>query len=201
MSARAAARVELRRAFGDDVGMNIARAVVLGGIVAVAGCHGDSGQSSAGSRSNPAKKHAAVHRPMSADEQTADMVEAATVGKSTAPVELKFSLGRPPAVGQVQAVSLALIVNIPADSATVQIADSSSGLAIADADRQYAIQNPVPGTVYRHDFTVTPTADGLGIVPLTVELHHDEISETKKFALPLIVGDDRAASRTAAAPK
>ena len=43
------------------------------------------------------------------------------------------------------------------------------------------------GQVYRQSVKVTPTADGVLLLNLTVSLKHDEINESRAFSIPLIV--------------
>jgi hypothetical protein len=41
--------------------------------------------------------------------------------------------------------------------------------------------------VYRQSVKVTPTADGVLLLGLTVSLKHDEMIESRAFSIPLIV--------------
>ena len=44
------------------------------------------------------------------------------------------------------------------------------------------------GQVYRQSIKVTPTADGVLLLGLTVSLKHDDMTESRAFSVPLIVG-------------
>jgi hypothetical protein len=44
------------------------------------------------------------------------------------------------------------------------------------------------GQVYRQSVKVTPTADGVLVLNLTVSMKHDDLTETRGFSIPLIVG-------------
>ncbi len=61
------------------------------------------------------------------------MVEAASQGKSQAPVMLKFDLLQRPTVGQPLEIALALLPQIPAAAATIEVA-ASDGLQVAAGD-------------------------------------------------------------------
>ena len=164
----------------------------------VAGCNGAGHQAPVISRTAAANAHTPAVRQPSIAEQTVGMVEAATIGKANAPVGLKFELLRRPAVAEPCAIDIALVARGPADSAVVQVADSP-GLSIAAADRQFVVPAPAVGKVYRHTLTVTPSAAGISYLGLTVQLRHDSGSDTRSFAVPIIVGGDAAGVRPSAA--
>ena len=46
----------------------------------------------------------------------------------------------------------------------------------------------MPAQVYRHSIKVTPTADGLYLLTLSVSLQHDQTTESRVFAVPILVG-------------
>jgi len=129
-----------------------------------------------------------------AAEQTAGMVEAVTVGKSTVPVAVKFDLSARPTVGQPLQVSLAVLPRIGADPAVLAV-DDSAALQLAPGSAPIEIPAVQPGQVYRQTVTVTPTVDGVLLLGVQVSLKHDEISETRTFSVPVIV-----APATGAAP-
>jgi hypothetical protein len=43
------------------------------------------------------------------------------------------------------------------------------------------------GQVYRQSVTVTPAADGVLLLGVSVSLKHDEMTESRAFSIPLIV--------------
>ncbi len=119
-------------------------------------------------------------------EQTAGMVEAVTVGKSTVPVAVKFDLSVRPTVGQPLEVSLAVLPRIGADPAVLAV-DESAGLQLAPGSARIEIPAVQPGQVYRQTVTVTPTAEGVQLLGVQVSLKHDDMSETRTFSVPVIV--------------
>ena len=119
---------------------------------------------------------------------------------STVPVRLKFELRQRPAVGQPLPIDLAVVPLAAADAATVDVADSTD-FRVAAGDREFDVGTMVPNTVYRHRISVTP-ADGGGVLQLdvSVTLRRDEITEVRRFTVPIIVdagGEDGAASAPA----
>ena len=128
---------------------------------------------------------AAPHGPTPGD-LTADMVEAASQGKSQAPVTLKFDLLQKPAVGQPLDIALALLPQIPASPATIAVT-SSVGLELPPGARQIEIPAVEPGQVYRQSIKVTPTEEGVLFVSLSVGLKHDEMTDSRVFSVPIIV--------------
>ncbi|MEO7207745.1 MAG: hypothetical protein ABI356_06060 [Steroidobacteraceae bacterium] len=155
--------------------------------LAVAACNKDSG-------STPAPNAAAHVKPRStvapkpgatAAEQTAGMVQAASQGKSTVPVELKFDIAQRPKVGQPLDINLALIAQIAASPATIQV-NGADDVSVAASAHQFDIPSEEPGEVYRETVSVTPNAEGVVLLGVTVTLKHDEIIDQRFFSIPLI---------------
>ncbi len=157
-------------------------------VTALCACNGDSGTPAAPtSAPSPHVKTAApVKKGPSAADLTAGMVEAVSQGKSTVPVELKFDLPQKPLIGKALQVDIAVMPQIPASVADIQIT-GTEGLEVAPDASQIEIPSVAEGEVYRHSVKVTPTTDGVLFLGLTVSLKHDEISESRAFSIPLIV--------------
>jgi hypothetical protein len=122
----------------------------------------------------------------SAAELTAGMVEAASQGKSQLPVELKFDLKQRPALGQALDIDIAVVPQIDASPAGIQVT-GGDGLALAPGPTQIDLPTVEAGQVYRQSVKVTPTADGVLLLGLTISLKHDEMNESRAFSIPLIV--------------
>ncbi len=166
--------------------MNRVRVLVLIAAAALCACHGDSGAPPAGKPAPRVIAPPIVKKGPSVAEQTAGMVEAATQGKSTVEVELKFDLPEKPQVGKPLDVNVAVLPQIAAGPVAIDVADSD-GLQVAAGAGHIAIASVDPGEVYRETVKVTPTADGVLLLGLTVSLKHDEITESRVFSIPLIV--------------
>ena len=122
----------------------------------------------------------------SAAELTAGMVEAASQGKSILPVELKFDLKQRPTPGQALDIDIAVIPQIDASAADIQVT-GGDGLTVAPGTNQFDLPAVEAGQVYRQSVKVTPTADGVLLLGLTIWLKHDEVTESRAFSIPLIV--------------
>jgi len=154
---------------------------------ALSACNRDSespAPNGAAAHVNPKAPVVARSGPTAA-EQTAGMVEAANQGKSQVPVDLKFELGARPKVGQMLDINLALIPQIAASPASIQVNDAD-GLTVAPGTNQVDIPSAEAGEVYRHTVKVTPNAEGVLLVGVTVLLKHDEITDQRAFSIPII---------------
>jgi hypothetical protein len=114
------------------------------------------------------------------------MVEAASQGNAQLPVQLKFDLKQRPTPGQALDIDIALIPQIDAGAAAIQLA-GGDGLTVAPGTAQIDLPAVESGQVYRRSVKVTPTADGVLLLNLTITLKHDEIIESRAFSIPLIV--------------
>ena len=121
------------------------------------------------------------------------MVEASTQGKSQTPVGLKFDLLRRPVRGEPLEIAIALLPGEPADPATVEVS-APDGLQLLAGDNEFEFASVEPAQVYRRSIRVTPTAEGVFLLTLTVNLKHDQSADTRVFSLPLIVGAPAPAS-------
>ena len=159
--------------------------------VAASACHGGAHQSAGSVVSGAPKAKSAPAGPTIA-AQTVGMVEAPGSHKSTVPVALKFAVDEVPRVGRPLAIDLAVIPRITADAAIITIADSPA-FSVAAADRSVTLASVDPAQAYHRSVTVTPAVAGVQELDVAVGLHHDGITETRGFSLPLIV--DAAAQK------
>jgi len=114
------------------------------------------------------------------------MVEAVTTGKSAAPVAVKFDLPQRPSVGKRFDIVIAVLPQIAASSAMVQVV-GSEGLQLAPNFAPIEIPSLDPTQVYRLNIPVTPTADGVHLLGLSVSLKQDDSAEARSFSVPIIV--------------
>jgi hypothetical protein len=161
------------------------RMLALVAAVLLAACHGEPKQAPAATPA-PAAVAPVVKRGPTPDELTAGMVEAVTIGKSTAPVAVKFDLPERPSVGKRFEIVIAVLPQIAAGSAMVQVS-GSDGLQLAPNLAPIEIPSLDPGQVYRLSIPVTPTADGVHLLGLSVSLKEDDSAESRSFSVPIIV--------------
>jgi hypothetical protein len=173
--------------FGDHSRMKTARVLMLVTLAMLSACHQESAPAP-----QPAPKPRVSSAPViakkgpSAADLTAGMVEAASQGKSQLPVELKFDLRQRPALGQALDIDIAVVPQIDASPANIQVT-GGDGLTVAQGPNQIDLPAVEAGQVYRQSVKVTPTADGVLLLGLTVSLKHDEMTESRAFSIPLIV--------------
>ncbi len=65
----------------------------------------------------------------------------------------------------------------------------SDGLTLQDGDRQFQFPAVEAAQVYRHSVKVTPASEGLYLLTLSVNLQHDQTSESRVFSVPILVGE------------
>jgi hypothetical protein len=166
--------------------MTNARVLTLFIATALCACHGDPDPSPESRPTPRSNGNANVKKGPTAQELTVGMVEAASLGKSQVPVELKFDVLQRPAVGHALEVALALLPQIAASPATLQLT-GSDGLTLAAGSGTLEIPSVETAAVYRRTVKLTPSAEGMQFLDVTVTLKHDEMSESREFSVPLIV--------------
>jgi hypothetical protein len=177
--------------FGDHRDMKTARVLflcILCSVAAMTGCHGDSGappQAAPTPHLQAALPAKTAKKGPTAAELTKGMVEAVSQGKSQLQVQLKFDLGQKPTVGQPLDVDIAVVPQIDAAAVEIQIT-GGDGLTVAAGADQIALPAVQADEVYRQSFKVTPTAEGVLLLGLTVSLKHDEMTESRVFSIPVI---------------
>jgi hypothetical protein len=161
--------------------------LLLCAAASLSACNGDSSSATPSNAATQvkAKTPAVVKTGPTPGEQTIGMVEAVSQGKSQAPIELKFDLGARPKVGQPLQIDLALIAQIPGNPATIQV-NGAEGITVDAGANQFDIPAAEAGEVYKKTASVTPNAEGVLLVGVTVSLKHDEITDSKAFSIPII---------------
>jgi hypothetical protein len=151
----------------------------------LAACHGEPKQPPTVTAA-PAAVAPVVKRGPTPEELTAGMVEAVTIGKSTAAVAVKFDLPQRPSVGKRFDVVIAVLPQTAASSAMVQVV-GSEGLQLAPNFAPIEIPTLDPTQAYRLTIPVTPSADGVHLLGLSVSLKQDDSTESRFFSVPIIV--------------
>jgi hypothetical protein len=175
---------------GQHIGTKDARLLLVGAALAfgVGACHKEQGAAPAMTPA-PAvavKAPVPVKKGPSVEQQTTGMVEAAAQGKPQAAVAIKFELAQQPKIGQTLEINLALIPRIDASPASLKVS-GGEGLTVAPEAGQYDIPAIEANSVYRHTVSVTPTADGILIMGVSVSMKHDEVTDLMSFSIPIIV--------------
>jgi len=155
----------------------------------MAGCSRDSTPSPVSQllpKSKPRTAPAPAKHVPTPEEMTVGMVEAVSLAKSNVPVGMKFQLSERPTMGKPLDVLVALLPQEGADSATLRVT-GSEGLELAAGAISQEIPTVEAAHAYKESFTVIPTTEGVQLLTLTVNLKHDESSESRSFSVPLIV--------------
>jgi hypothetical protein len=166
--------------------MKTGRVLLLCAASAMSACHGDSGAPPQAAPTPHVRAALPAKKGPTAAELTAGMVEAVSQGKSDLGVQLKFSLREKPTVGQPLDIDIAVMPQIDAAAAEVQIT-GGDGLTVAEGANQIGLPNVQAGEVYRQSFKITPAAEGVLLLGLTVSLKHDEVTDSRVFSIPVIV--------------
>ncbi len=156
-------------------------------------CHGDSGEAPKAAAAAP-KAAATVLKPTpgpTAAEQTAGMVEASALGKSQLPVQLKFDLSERPVRGRPLTIALAVLPQLSADQASLEVSGSEALQVASPGTRSLGALEPAQ--VVRQSLHLTAAQDGIQLLEVKLTVHHDEQSETREFAIPLIIAAEGAA--------
>jgi hypothetical protein len=163
-----------------------ARILLLCALAVLCGCQKGPDATTTPTPQFKAKAAPAVKKGPTAAELTAGMVEAASQGKAQTAVDLKFELVQKPKVGQPLEINLALLPQVDAKSATIQVA-AANGLTLADGAGQFETPAIAAGEVYRHTVNLLPTNDGVFLIGVTLLLKNDEGADTRAFSIPVIV--------------
>lgn len=152
-------------------------------VVGAGGCHRDSSDAP----TQTTRSHAAAPRKgPTAAQLTSNMVDAAGVGKSQLAVELKFDLKQRPVLGQPLTIDVAVLPEVDGSPASLNVS-GGNGLVVPNEVTSIALPAVEAGQVYHQFVVVTPTKDGVLLLSLNVSVHHDEVTETREFSIPLIV--------------
>lgn len=174
--------------FGDHSDMKTGRVAclfIVCSVAAISACHGDSGAPQQSAPTPHVRTAVPVKKGPTAAELTAGMVEAVSQGKSQLAVQLKFDLRQKPTVGQPLDVDIAVMPQIDAGAAQVQIT-GGDGLSVLQGANQIELPNVQADQVYRQSFKVTPSAEGVLLLGVTISLKHDDVTESRAFSIPVI---------------
>jgi hypothetical protein len=167
--------------------MKTASVLVLCTVLLIGACHRDSETPPPAAAPTPHIRVPVVKKGPTAADLTAGMVEAASPGKSDLAVQLKFELQQRPTVGQPLDINVAVLPRIDANPAEIQVT-GGDGLTVAPGTTHFDLAAVEAGQVYRQSFTVTPGAEGVLLLGVTLSLKHDDTTDTRAFSIPLIVG-------------
>jgi hypothetical protein len=130
-------------------------------------------------------------------EKEKHMATAVTDGKKTAPVDLRYDVPTKPDVNQPFPVELSFDASIAADSLDVEIADAPGLTIEGDKVVRFA---PVEATKpYGIKLQVRGDAAGLYYLSVVAKIATKVQTETRAFAIPIVIGTTPAAEKPAPA--
>ena len=182
----------------------LAVALVVAGVLAVAGCNGSSEQARLRHLATQSGGNTGAAQP---DDPTSDMVNAVSTADGKPPVYLKFRLVTAPQVGQPLELQIALIQEPKLEIDTLKVSlQPREGLQLKSAS---PIDFGKPGVGETHLFPVTLVPQQTGVLSLgvTVLVDTERESLTRGYTVPVLVlppqpaaSDAQAASSPQQAP-
>ena len=175
-----------------------AAALLAAALVTACGGGNDEAAAVAKAEKAEADKTAAAAPPASVDEKHARLASAVVDSKTTAPVDMKYDVLSKPALGQPFEVEMTFDTRLPADSLEIEITEAP-GLTIVGA--KTASFAPVEGgKSYSNKVLVQGDNPGLYYIGVVAKMSTKVQTETRAFAIPVVIGDPPSAQK-AAPPK
>jgi hypothetical protein len=181
-----------------------ATALLAGALVA--GCGGGSDDeevAAAATATKRARAEAAVDGsdaavpPASAAEKQSRLADAVVDGKTSAPVDLKYNLLAKPEVGVPFEVELSVSPRLAADAIDVEVAEAAGLTIVGESTARFM---PVEaGQAYTSRLLVRGDTPGLYYVSVIAKVSTPVQTETRAFAIPVVIGSPMAAQKAAPA--
>jgi hypothetical protein len=168
--------------------MTSGRDLVVGAIFAalLTACGDDPGSAAPGAPAPAAAKPATPATGV--EDATRGMVSGVAAGRAeNAPIDLKFDLKARPEVGKPVTIDIALLPKVASPVMNVTYL-ATEGLAVETSTLPSRYERVQPGSVYRHQATVVPRADGVFALSAIVMVQTDAGDVTRTFSIPVVVG-------------
>jgi hypothetical protein len=162
-----------------DVGTARWAAIVLTAAFGLAAC----GSSESDAVATPTSAKPKAVKPASRP----DMVAAVSASKTPGTVDVKFALAKRPEVGKPVEIQLALTPTVELDRVYARF-QPSDGLELVSGAETGQLEHPAVGTEVPHKVVVTPKADGIFSVTVTVISDSPTDSVSRIYSIPIIAG-------------
>jgi hypothetical protein len=173
-------------------------ALLAGALVTACGGGKDEAVAVAEAEKANATKAAVAAPPTSADEKHARLASAVVDGKTTAPVDMKYDVLAKPALGQPFEVEMTFDTRLPADKLEIEITEAPGLTVVGEKTAAFA---PVEGgQSYATKVLVKGDNPGLYYIGVTAKMSTQVQTETRAFAIPIVIGDPPSAQK-ASPPK
>lgn len=171
-----------------------AAAALLAGALVTA-CGGGKDEEAAVAESGKAKvdETAPATPPASADEKHERLAAAVVDSKTTAPIDMRYDVLAKPALGQPFEVEMTFSARLPADKLETEITEAP-GLTIVG--EKTATFSPIEGgQSYSTKVLVQGDNPGLYYIGVIAKMSTKVQTETRAFAIPVVIGDPPSAKK------
>ena len=174
-------------------------AVLAASLLAGCGAGKQPESAAVGGTPEPAQVEPAASAPPPADvaDEKSRMATAVTDGKTSAPVDMKYDLPSKPGVGLPFEVELVFDTRMAADALEVEISEAPGLVVVSEKTIKF---EPVEGgQSYTTKLLVKGDNPGLYYVGVVAKMSTSVQSESRAFAIPIVIGDSPAAEKPAPA--
>lgn len=131
--------------------------------------------------------------PANAAEKESRMATAVADGKTTAPVDMKYDVPSKPGLGEPFEVELVFDTRSPADVLDVEITEAPGLTLVGEKTLKFA---PVEGgQSYTAKLLAKGDAPGLYYIGVVAKMSTKVQTESRAFAIPVVIGDPPAAQK------
>jgi hypothetical protein len=161
----------------------------------VAGCGGgDEAGAGAAQPASGAGGNAGTAKPRTAAD---DMVAAASPSRAANNVELKFAIAKRPATGQPLEIDLQILPKVANTSLRVMV-QNTDGVTVQSGAEFERMNGAEPNVPLTHRVIVLPERDGIFAISAITLIDTKDVSLTRVFAIPIIVGEGVVPAQLAA---
>jgi hypothetical protein len=187
---------DVRSAAWRPVACTAAAALLVAALMTA--CGGGSDESKAVAKAEKARvDKAAAAPPASVDEKHARLASAVVDSKTTAPVDMKYDVLAKPALGQPFEVEMTFDTRLPADRLEIEITEAPGLTIVGEKTASFA---PVEGgKSYSSKVLVQGDNPGLYYIGVVAKMATQVQTETRAFAIPVVIGDPPSAQKAAPA--
>jgi hypothetical protein len=178
-----------------------AAALLAGALITGCGGGGDKEAAQAAKAAKRAKadgsETVAATPPAGPEDKQARLADAVVDSKTTAPVDMKYDVLARPALGVPFEIELTFAPRLPADAIEVEITEAA-GLTIV-GEKAAKFMPIEAGKTYSSKVLVQGDKPGLYYVGVVAKMSTQVQTETRAFAVPVVIGNPPAAQKPAAA--
>jgi hypothetical protein len=176
-------------------------AVTLLAAALVAACGGGKDEEAAAQAAQdpaPSAAGAPVAAAPAVDSAKARLASAVADGKTSAPIDMKYDVLTKPAQGQPFEVELVFAPLQAAETLEIEITDAPGLVLVGEKTAKFG---PVEaGQSYTAKVLVKGDNAGLYYIGVVARMARQSLTESRAFAVPVVIGDPAAGQKPAAAP-